>query len=597
MEAGDHITTNQHEPHFPTCDEAIKPYFGQVFDTLAKGVKFYEDYAKACGFEVRMSTIDRAKDGTIRSRYVVCNREGIWNNGNVPTTAPDKPKTKKRKTTSCRADCMAKAIFGFCPGGRYRLRVFIEGHTHSMVPAPTRHLMPSNREVSDIQQMIVIGAIKANIGPMRSFRMFKEIAGGYDKVGCTSNDVKNYVRDLNVYSKDSDAHMLLDAFTNKQELGRGFKFFHDVDEENKLCRLIWSDESAIENYKLFADAVSFDATYSTNKYKLIFTPFTGRDNHGKCISFGAALIFGEDMDSYSWVLEKFAEIMGNAPKVFVTDQDPGLKKAVASSWKETRHRFCMWHINIKVQDKLPTRLKNDPEFRSTYDNIVWTDNDDPDVFEENWNDMIEEYDLASNRWFSDMYEERMHWIPAFFRDVPMSGIFRTTSLSESENSYFKRFLNKNSGLVLLYTNYCSALDAQRHNYQKITLADETRVPKMHTELPIEKHAASIYTNSIFKEVQQEIQTSLIGCDIRKISHEGEDTIYDVEDNLSGLFMVRYLHSKDEVSCSCKLFVRKGTLCNHMFLVLKNLKFDNIPHKNIVKRWCKFSIIRPDEDYS
>ncbi|XP_057775197.1 protein FAR1-RELATED SEQUENCE 5-like [Salvia miltiorrhiza] len=275
--------------------------------------------------------------------------------------------------------------------------------------------------------MIIIGAIKSNIGPMRSFRMFKEFADGYDKVGCTSNDVKNYVRDLNVYSKDSDAHMLLDAFTNKQELGRGFKFFHDVDEENKLGRLIWSDESAIENYKLFGEAVSFDVTYSTNKYKLIFTPFTGRDNHNKCISFGAALISSEDMESYSWVLEKFAEIMGNAPKVFITDQDPGLKKEVASS---------------------------------TYDKIVWTDNDDPDMFEENWNDMIEEYDLASNRWFSDMYEECMYWIPAFIRDVPMSGIFRTTSLSESENSYFKRFLNKNSGLVLLYTNYCSALDAQ-----------------------------------------------------------------------------------------------------------------------------------------
>ncbi|XP_057793050.1 protein FAR1-RELATED SEQUENCE 5-like [Salvia miltiorrhiza] len=424
---------------------------------------------------------------------------------------------------------MAKVKLQITTGGRYYIRFFMEGHTHLMVPGPTRHLMPSNREVGKIPQMLIVSGIKANIGLMRTFRMYREIVGSYEEVGCTSNDFKNYVRDLKVNLKDSDAHMLLEAFFNKQELGLGFRYFHDIDEQQKMRRLIWIDELAVKNYKLFGEALSFDATYCTNRYKLIFTAFTGIDNYGKCISFGAVLISREDMDSYSW--------------------------------------FCMWHTNIKVTEKLPLRLRDDSNFRSKYDKIVWSDHDDPEVFEENWKDMIEEYDLASNRWLSDMYEDRMYWIPAYFIDT----------------------------LCCYILTIASVVDAQRHNYHKLTLADKTRSPRIHTKLKLEEHAAAVYTNSVFKEVQEEIQASLIGCEFRKIYMDGDDKIYEVEDNLDGEFIVRHIHDEDYLVCNCKLFIRKGTICKHIFLVLKNMKFDKIPQKYIVKRWCKYSVIYPGED--
>ncbi|XP_057775087.1 protein FAR1-RELATED SEQUENCE 5-like [Salvia miltiorrhiza] len=302
-------------------------------------------------------------------------------------------------------------------GTCYKITEFVEGHKHSMVPIPARDVMPSNRNFDEFQQRFILSGIKANIGPMRSFRMFREIMGSYEGIGCTGTDFKNFVRDLKVHNKGSDAHMLLETFTNRQELGNGFKFFHDVDEDNKLCRIIWADETSVKNFSLFGDSVSFDATYNTNRYKLIFTPFTGKDNHGKCISFGAALISHEDTESYAWVLDRFVQIMGNAPRILITDQDPGLKKAVASCWKETHHRFCMWHINIKVAEKLPPRLRENTTFKTTYDNIVWTDDDDPNVFEEKWNNMIQEFELSSNKWFTDMFEERSKWFSDMFKHM------------------------------------------------------------------------------------------------------------------------------------------------------------------------------------
>ncbi|XP_057789735.1 protein FAR1-RELATED SEQUENCE 5-like [Salvia miltiorrhiza] len=512
-----------------------------IFSTLHEAVEFYKDYAKLCGFDTRMSTNRKNKDDIITRQYVVCKREGVWKKAKEPRVRFSDKGTKKRKTTSCKVDCKAKVIIKIVLGNCYKFAEFWEGHTHSMVPLSTRDLMQSNRNVDEFQQRFIISGIKANIGPMRSFRMFREIMGSYDRVGCTSNDFKNFARDLKVHSKGSDAHMLLESFTNKQELGNGFKFFHDVDEENKLCRIIWADQTSIKNFSLFGEAVSFDATYNTNRYKLIFTPFTGKDNHGKCVSFGAALISHKDTESYSWVLERFVQIMGHAPKIIITDQDPALKRAVASCWKETRHRFCMWHINIKVAEKVPPRLREDTNFKSTYASIVWTDHDDVSLFEEKWKNMIEEFDLSSIKWFNDIFEDRSFWIATYFREIPMSGLFRTTSASESENSYFK-----------------SGLDVQRYNYKLATHDDETRSPGMVTNLPIETNASVVYTNAVFKQVQDEIDHASKACGIHKIYSEGNNTIYEVDDNVDGVFLVRNM--KDRMKCLAPAICSPGEDC-------------------------------------
>ncbi|XP_057779674.1 uncharacterized protein LOC130998259 [Salvia miltiorrhiza] len=74
-------------------------------------------------------------------------------------------------------------------------------------------------------------------------------------------------------------------------------------------------------------------------------------------------------------------------------------------------------LTMKLAEKLPSMLNKDPEFKTNFDNIVWSDYNEPNVFEEHWQNMIDEYDLADNRWFSDMFEDHTFWIPAYFKDV------------------------------------------------------------------------------------------------------------------------------------------------------------------------------------
>lgn len=77
------------------------------------------------------------------------------------------------------------------------------------------------------------------------------------------------------------------------------------------------------------------------RYCLVFVPFTGVDNHRRCITLGAGLLTKEDVESYIWLLDQFKTAMGKSPLCLVTDQDPSLKIAVGGVFPDSHHRFCM----------------------------------------------------------------------------------------------------------------------------------------------------------------------------------------------------------------------------------------------------------------
>ncbi|XP_074298483.1 protein FAR1-RELATED SEQUENCE 5-like [Silene latifolia] len=125
-----------------------------------------------------------------------------------------------------------------------------------------------------------------------------------------------------------------------------FYYDYEVDEDNSLHRAIWADRNARRNYSLFADAVSYDPTYSSNKYDMIFTPFTGVDHHKR----------------------------GKGAHYIITDQDPGIIKAVPLAFKSARHWFCMWHIMNKVLAKFGVTRVDYKEFLQKLNDIIWDDN-------------------------------------------------------------------------------------------------------------------------------------------------------------------------------------------------------------------------------
>ncbi|KAH6820851.1 hypothetical protein C2S53_018663 [Perilla frutescens var. hirtella] len=379
--------------------------------------------------------------------------------------------------------------------------------------------MKMNSKLEFGHQKFVMDCAKANIGAMGSYKMMKTVAGSYSSIGCSHMQVKNFSRDLKAYDFYADAQMVINKLHKKRELCSGFYFEVEVDENDHLKSLFWADPIARRNFCAFGDVVSFDATYSTNKYNMIFAPFTAKDNHGKCITLAAALMTGESIESYAWVFEAFKKCMLHEPDVLITDQDPAIKVAFKRVFQHTRHRLYMWHIMSKITEKVPVILKKDPDFMKQFCSLVWSVNVEPDVFEESW--------------FISMYNIREMWIPAYSRDLKMGGLFRTTSPSESENSFFRMHMSAHSNLLQFFMYFENALDSQRHDQAKLNNQDLSCRPDFKTMLPFEKHATM-------------------------------DCLYEVDDCVNGISTVKY----DKV----------------------DLKYESIPQRYIVSRWTKQALL-------
>ncbi|XP_076914930.1 protein FAR1-RELATED SEQUENCE 2-like [Bidens hawaiensis] len=150
-------------------------------------------------------------------------------------------------------------------------------------------------------------------------------------------------------------------------------------------------------------------------YKMIFVPFTGIDHHNKCVTFGAALISSETIDSYKWLLQSFLNCHGQQPKLVLSDQDPSMRQAV-----------------VQVSGDV---IEN-TNVRSRIHRLVWNMFITPDTFESRWHYLIEKFGLQENEWLNDMFDIRDCWVPAYFQEIPFCCLMKTTSRCESSNATF-----------------------------------------------------------------------------------------------------------------------------------------------------------------
>ncbi|XP_074314277.1 protein FAR1-RELATED SEQUENCE 5-like [Silene latifolia] len=402
---------------------------GQTFATLDEGIQFYETYAIACGFEPRKSSTKRFRSsGDIRTKLIVCHREGFRDS--KPTILP---------ITGEEEEPMVKA---------------------------------SNPKKT-----------KVNIGPTSTFRSVKEYVDGYENIGASLTEFKNFGREIKCFIGLKDAQMFVDQLENLHETQEGFYYAYDIDQNKCLFRVFWADAAARRNYTLYGEAVTFDLTYSTNKYDMIFAPFTGVDHHKKSVTFGASLMSRENDQNFKWIFTKFLDCMGGKePHCFFTDQCNAMKIAVPAAFTTAAHHYCM----------------------------------------------------------------RQRWIPAYYRDIPLGCLLRTTQRSESANSFFKRFENPHGTLVEFWMRFKSAMDQQRYT-------------------------------------QKSLDRDIFGDS----SREGSTRFLEVEDSIfNKTYTVAFNPSTFDATCSCKLFERKGYICKHIIWILSGKRIKKIPDKYLLSRWTK-----------
>nr|KAJ0186836.1 hypothetical protein LSAT_V11C900499280 [Lactuca sativa] len=550
----------------PTVAKEIMPDEHVTFESLTHAINVYRKYAEHAGFDVRLNTTTRFRhDKSIKIKYVVCNRAGKIPDRSLDTMDTNNGGRKHRNSNFIVTDCKALIKFERVGVGRsgFQIREFQELHNHPLY-------------TTEEHKEFIIRATTANVGATKAHKLRAALKGGYECVGPEESDFKNFRKKLGNIIGNKDAQLVVNKMNERKTHYPDYSFEYKC-VDSVLNAMFWADETYKVFYKEFGDVISFDATFRTNKYGMVFVPFTTIDNHKRSVTVGAGLLSNEKIESYCWLLEAFLKAHGKAPTLVLTDQDPSILQAVEAVFPNAQHRLCLWHITKKLQVNVCCMGNSltygqrgcfeEHRFQKTLQQTsveyIYLDTLD---FETVWKSLMQDHNLQDKRWFKDMYHKRTSWIPAYFKDMPMHGLMKTTSRFESVNSFFNKYSHHGNFLLYFMVNYDTTIGKQCN----------TQRPK-------------VYTNTIFAEIRKEIYKGAWNCSIDSVENiNGWQVVMithlDKRRHVKTKCKVELKLPEKEVKCTCDLFKRMGILCRHVFAVLKNHHIEEIPEQYILRRW-------------
>ncbi|QHN75680.1 Protein FAR-RED ELONGATED HYPOCOTYL [Arachis hypogaea] len=166
---------------------------------------------------------------------------------------------------------------------------------------------------------------------------------------------------------------------------------------------------------------------------------------------------------------------------------------------------------------------------------------------------------------------------------------RSTQRNESMNSFFNKFITRNSSLSQFVKQYDNCLASREQAEREFNAADFHTVIPCTTKSAIEAQFQRVYTHEKFREVQAQFRGK-VNCITRSMHSTLGFTTYKVIEQVFNStfnkFVVTYDVVSRDVKCDCLLFESRGILYRHSLSVLSFERVDNLALKYILERWSK-----------
>ncbi|KAI5356073.1 hypothetical protein L3X38_008968 [Prunus dulcis] len=293
-----------------------------------------------------------------------------------------------------RCGCLARMKISCHLNDKYRVIEFVSEHNHVTTSPSKTHLFRSHRKITFAQIAEVDMADSSGIAPKTALEFLSRQAGGRESLGFIPDDYKNYLHSKRTREmKLGDTGGVLEYLQQMQLTDPNFFYAIQVDEDDLITNIFWDDARMMVDYDYFGDVVCFDTTYRKNKEGRPFAMFVGVNHHKQTIIFGAALLYDETIQIFTWLFDTFVKAMsGKKPKSILTDQDAAMSAALALKWLETSHRLCLWHIYQNAAKHLSGVFEKFKDFSKDFSSCIY-DYEDEDAFLNACNSMLEKYTL------------------------------------------------------------------------------------------------------------------------------------------------------------------------------------------------------------
>ncbi|XP_020231066.1 protein FAR1-RELATED SEQUENCE 5 [Cajanus cajan] len=558
-----------------TVDDILGLEFGSEHDAY----KFYFAYGKFHGFGIRKDDIGHDANGKIVMRQFLCNKGGLRDKKHLM-----RDDRKKGHRPLSRTNCKAKLRVRLDPNtSKWKVVSFEEGHNHEMCHSNYVPFIRTYRGLSSSDKGQVNCLHEHGVRACHIMGYMMDQKGGHLGIGFNKKDLFNHIeRYRHSKIQDGDVLAALSYLQGKADNDPMFYAKYMLGDNGKMEHLFWADGTSRCDYQCFGDVVAFDSTYKKNKYNKPLVIFSGKNHHGQTVIFGASLISDETTDTYKWVLEAFLEAMSlQQPKGVVTDGDGAMREAIRQVFPMATHRLCAWHL----QKNACQNVKN-CKFLADFKKAMYG-KFTPEKFETFWKEMVSKNQLEGNNWILQTYEKRCMWANAYLRDKFFAGI-KTTSLCEGVNNCIKTYVRRKNSMVELLHNLEQSLRDYRYNELIADFNSFYTEPVLTTSLQkIEKQAAKLYTQHVFKLVKAEILDAG-AMNVVERTENGNKVVFKVEKYSEQHRIHEVVFDTEECKffCDCMLFESCGIPCGH---IICSMRLDHItlfPTTLICKRWMK-----------
>ncbi|XP_071740176.1 putative protein FAR1-RELATED SEQUENCE 10 [Rutidosis leptorrhynchoides] len=222
----------------PNVDEPLKPVVGKKFTSLNQVWAFYKAYARKSGFQAKKGCqYPSGKKVLPNYKYYNCVREGFKRKKQVCTDA-------SKESENVNVDNSNVQVGTDGAVGQQSVKLFNEKHNHSLVNNDDIKFLTASRKFTYGKQLFLHTILSLNVGPVRGFKLMKEIQGGFEQVGASVVDYKNFRRDMSLFIGDRDAQMVVEKLKSNQECLHDFSTDYFTNEDGTLAELFWADEDA-----------------------------------------------------------------------------------------------------------------------------------------------------------------------------------------------------------------------------------------------------------------------------------------------------------------------------------------------------------------
>ncbi|XP_068319705.1 protein FAR1-RELATED SEQUENCE 4-like [Pyrus communis] len=122
------------------------------------------------------------------------------------------------------------------------------------------------------------------------------------------------------------------------------------------------------------------------------------------------------------------------------NQDRAIAKAIGSKLPTIFHRYRIWHISNKFNNKGWV----EDAFKDLHD-CIW-DIESKEEFKARWKVLVEELELVDKTWLQNIYDLCAQWVPTFCKHT-FSVRMSSSQRAESCHSFVKQYVHRKHSLI------------------------------------------------------------------------------------------------------------------------------------------------------